>query len=80
MRGYPAKNMQGSGLKNHRLTGFHPLLQVGLTTFTDVVGVNGIRLNQTLEKVEGLGAMMLNEYDIAEGEPLLVITATGTTQ
>lgn len=62
------------------LTGFHPLLQVGLTTFTDVVGTNGIRINQALEKVEGLGAKMLDEFDIAPGEPLLVITATGTTQ
>lgn len=62
------------------LTGYHPMLQVGLTTFTDVVGSNGLRLNQTIEKVEGLGARLLNEYDIGAGEPLLVITATGTTQ
>ena len=61
------------------LTGFHPILQVGITTFTDVIGPNGIRLCQTLEKVEGLGAQLLNEYDIAPGEPLVVITATGTT-
>jgi len=62
------------------LTGFHPLLQVGLTTFTDVVGVNGIRVNQALEKIEGIGARLLDEYDIGPGEPLLVVTATGTTQ
>ncbi len=62
------------------LTGFHPLLQVGLTTFTDVVGANGIRVNQAIEKVEGLGKILLDEYDIGPGEPLLVITATGTTQ
>lgn len=62
------------------LTGFHPLLQIGLTTFTDVVGANGIRVNQAIEKVEGLGAKILDEYDIAPAEPLLVITATGTTQ
>jgi uncharacterized phosphosugar-binding protein len=61
------------------LTGFHPLLQVGLTTFTDVVGANGIRVNQAIEKIEGLGARLLDEYDIGAGEPLLVITATGTT-
>ena len=61
------------------LTGFHPMLQAGMTTFTDVVGVNGIRVNQAIEKVEGLGAKLLEEFDIAGGEPLLVITATGTT-
>lgn len=62
------------------LTGYHPLLQAGLTTFTDVVGVNGIRVNQALEKIEGLGARLLDEFDVGAGEPLLVITATGTTQ
>lgn len=61
------------------LTGFHPLLSVGLTTFTDVVGVNGIRVNQTIEKCEGIAAAMLNELTVRPGEPLLVITATGTT-
>jgi uncharacterized phosphosugar-binding protein len=61
------------------LTGFHPLLQGGLTTFGNVVGVNGIRLCQSLEKVEGLGKLMLGEFDIAPGEPLLVVTATGQT-
>jgi uncharacterized phosphosugar-binding protein len=61
------------------LTGFHPILQVGLTSFTDVVGANGIRLNQTLEKVEGVGQPLLAEYDIAPGEPLLAVSATGQT-
>jgi uncharacterized phosphosugar-binding protein len=61
------------------LTGFHPLLQAGLTTFTDVVGCNGIRLNQAIEKLEGLGEKILAEYDIGQNEPLLIVTATGTT-
>ena len=61
------------------LTGFHPLLQVGLTSFTDVVGVNGLRGNQAIEKVEGLGAKILDEYVIGPNEPLMVVTATGTT-
>jgi uncharacterized phosphosugar-binding protein len=61
------------------LTGFHAMLQAGLTSFTDVVGASGIRLNQTLEKVEGLGAKLLDECDVASGEPLVVVTATGTT-
>src|SRR5687767_6840555 len=61
------------------LTGFHPLLSVGLANFTDVVGANGIRMNQAVERFEGLGEAMLAEYDIAPGEPLLAISATGTT-
>jgi uncharacterized phosphosugar-binding protein len=62
------------------LTGFHPLLTTGLVTFTDVVGMNGIRVNQQVEKVEGLAARMLDECCVAGGEPLLVVTATGTTE
>ena len=61
------------------LTGFHPLLSNGLVSFTDVVGPNGIRVNQAVEKVEGLAAKIFDEMDIAPGEPLVVVTATGTT-
>jgi uncharacterized phosphosugar-binding protein len=62
------------------LTGFHPILQVGVNSFTDVLGPNGIRLCQTLEKVENLGMQLLREFDVAPGEPLLVVSATGQTQ
>lgn len=61
------------------LTGFHPMLQAGLTTFTDIVGANGIRVNQAIERFEGLGATLLAEYEIGPGEPLLAISATGQT-
>ncbi len=61
------------------LTGFHPLLQTGLVTFVDVVGPNGIRLNQTIEKVEGLGRQLLAEVDVGPNEPMLAISATGQT-
>lgn len=61
------------------LTGFRPILPAALATFTDVVGPNGLRVNQALEKVEGLGSVLLDEVDIAPGEPLIVVSATGQT-
>ena len=61
------------------LTGFHAFLNTGLANFTDVVGANGVRLNQAIEKVEGLGALLLNEYDIGPHDALVVVSATGTT-
>lgn len=61
------------------LTGFHALLNAGLANFTDVVGANGVRLNQAIEKVEGLGDLILDEYDIGAHDALVVVTATGTT-
>lgn len=61
------------------LTGFHPLLTPGLVTFDSVVGTRGIRINQRLERVEGLGAAILDEFDIGERDVFLVLSATGTT-
>lgn len=62
------------------LTGFHPLLSHALANFTDVVGADGLRINQAIEKVEGLGAILLDEYEFSAGEPLIVVSATGQTQ
>jgi uncharacterized phosphosugar-binding protein len=61
------------------LTGFHPILASTLTSFTDVVGASGLRVAQAVEKVEGLGALLLDEFDVAPGEPLIVVSATGQT-
>ena len=61
------------------LTGFHPLLPNALSNFTDVVGADSLRLNQAIERVEGLGAHILDEFEFAAGEPLVVISATGQT-
>jgi uncharacterized phosphosugar-binding protein len=62
------------------LTGFHPLLSHALANFTDVVGADSLRLNQAIEQVEGLGAKILDEFEFAPGEPLVVVSATGQTQ
>lgn len=62
------------------LTGFHPLLPQALANFTDVVGADGLRLNQAIEKVEGLGAKILDEFEFAANEPLIVVSATGQTE
>lgn len=61
------------------LTGFHPILASGLVTFTDVIGPDGIRVAQTMEKIEGLGGKLLDEIDFGPHDVLIVITATGTT-
>jgi|GEM_PF-928726 len=61
------------------LTGFHPILSSALTTFTDVVGSNGLRVGQFFEKIEKSGKQLLEEVDFGEKDVLLVVTATGTT-
>ncbi|PGH38853.1 MAG: hypothetical protein CRN43_12605 [Candidatus Nephrothrix sp. EaCA] len=61
------------------LTGFRAILSAGLTTFTDVVGANGLRLNQFFEKAENSGASLLDEIDFGAQDVMVVVTATGTT-
>ena len=62
------------------LTGFHPLLANALANFTDVVGADSLRLNQAIEKFEGLGAVMLDEVEIGPHDAFVAISATGQTQ
>lgn len=61
------------------LSGFHPLLSAALTTFTDVVGSNGLRVGQFFERIENSGRNLLDEVDFGPRDVLVVITATGTT-
>lgn len=62
------------------LTGFHAVLAGALSNFTDVVGADSLRLNQAIEKVEGLGAILLDEFEIGPHDVFVVISATGQTQ
>jgi len=62
------------------LTGFRGVLADGLTRFADVVGSNGIRVNQHFEKYESIGDKLLDEIDFGPKDVLTVISATGQTQ
>ena len=77
--GHSRMTVEETCVRMGALSGFHPMLAAVLATFTDVVGASGLRMNQAIEKVEGLGAKLLDEYDVAPREPLLVVSATGQT-
>lgn len=62
------------------LSGFHAILNNGLTNFTDVIGRDGLRICQAIEQVEGLGTKLLDEVCVCKDEPLIVVSATGQTQ
>ncbi len=55
------------------LTGFRAILSPGLTTFTDVIGPAGVRLNQQIERKEGLGKDLLDEMDIGADDVFVVV-------
>jgi len=77
--GHSRMTVEETCVRMGALTGFHPILAATLATFTDVVGASGLRLCQAVEKVEGLGAKLLDEYDVGPHDALLVISATGQT-
>jgi uncharacterized phosphosugar-binding protein len=77
--GHSRVTVEETAVRMGALTGFHPLLSVGLTTFTDVIGADGLRICQFFEKVEGSGKQLLGEVDFGPHDALLVVTATGTT-
>ncbi len=77
--GHSRLSVEEMAVRMGALTGFHPILSNVLTTFTDVVGASGVRINQYIEKTEGIGAKLLDEYDFGPKDVLVVITATGTT-
>jgi hypothetical protein len=63
------------GVRMGALTGFHPLLSNALTNFTDVVGADSLRINQAIEKIEGLGAKILDEFEIGAKSNLRILTS-----
>lgn len=77
--GHSRLSVEETVIRMGALTGFHPILSAAITTFNDVVGSNGLRVGQFYEKVEGVGAMLLDEVHFGSKDVLTVITATGTT-
>jgi len=62
------------------LTGFHPILQVGLTTSPTSRSQRDSPLPDLGKGRRSRKKKLLQEFDVAPGEPLLVISATGQTQ
>lgn len=77
--GHSRVTLEETVVRMGALTGFHPMLSMVLCNFKDVIGADGLRVCQAVEKIEGLAGKVLDEYAVAEGEPLVVVTATGTT-
>jgi len=77
--GHSRLSVEEAVIRMGALTGFFPIISAAITTFNDVVGSNGIRVGQFYEKVEGVGAKLLDEIDFGPKDVLTVITATGTT-
>lgn len=57
--------------------GFHPLVELSLTYFTNVVGTNGMRQTMFLERQEGLGTVILDNFQLGRSDAMMVFSSTG---
>ena len=59
------------------LVGFHPMVELSVTFYHSVVGANGLRQALFLEKVEGLGTVIMQSYRFGPRDSFIVVSSTG---
>jgi uncharacterized phosphosugar-binding protein len=59
--------------------GFHPLVELSMTFHTQVVGANGQRQAMFIERMEGLAEAILNNFELAPPDAMIVFSAGGST-
>src|SRR5215467_14372913 len=59
--------------------GFNPIVELSMTFHTQVVGANGQRQAMFIERVEGLAEAILDNFDLAPPDAMLVVSHGGTT-
>lgn len=57
--------------------GFHPIVELSLTFHTQVIGANGQRQAMFLEKVEGLGEVILRNFIFNPKDSMIVFSNSG---
>jgi uncharacterized phosphosugar-binding protein len=59
------------------LVGIHPMVELALSCFTNVVDANGIRQFTFLERVEGYGEAILDSYILEPRDTMLIFSQSG---
>ncbi|HEY6056404.1 MAG TPA: SIS domain-containing protein [Candidatus Limnocylindrales bacterium] len=57
--------------------GFHPIAELAITNHHGVVGPNGLRQAMFLEKVDGFGRVIIQQFKIHPGDAFLIFSSTG---
>src|SRR5206468_11681794 len=58
--------------------GFHPIVELSLTFHNPVVGANGQRQAMFIERVEGLGQVILRNFEFGPDDLMMVFSTSGT--
>src|SRR4051812_26814724 len=59
--------------------GFHPIVELSLTAYHQVVGANGQRQAMFLENVPGLAAQILRNFSLRPHDALIAVSSGGTS-
>lgn len=62
------------------IVGFHPLIELSLTYYANVVGSNGLRQNQFIEQMEGFAEKILVNFEFGPHDVLTCFSSTGINQ
>lgn len=60
--------------------GFHPIVELSLTFHTQVVGANGQRQAMFLERVEGLGEVILRNFVFGQYDSFMIFSNGGVNE
>lgn len=60
--------------------GFHPIVELSLTHHTEVVGPNGQRQAMFIERVEGLGRVILRNFVLAPPDCFIIFSNSGVNE
>src|SRR6266542_6715280 len=58
--------------------GFHPIVELSVTYHNQVVGANGQRQAMFIERTEGLGRVMLRNFEFGPHDLMWVVSTSGT--
>ncbi len=60
--------------------GFHPIVELSLTYHTDVVGANGQRQAMFIERVEGLGQVIMRNFVFSPPDCFIIFSNSGINE
>jgi uncharacterized phosphosugar-binding protein len=59
------------------IVGYHPIVELSLSYYTNVVGTMGLAQSLFLERVDGFGECLLGNYEFGDRDAAMVISSTG---
>lgn len=75
--GHSAMGVQETFPRIGSIVGFHPIVELPITYYTNVVGTSGLRQALFLERVSGYAETVLQNYEFGPDDCFVVISSTG---